>query len=164
MTTPAPTPTLPPTPRLAKDWIVEVDKSTTGTPDWTRVKAHTSINPTLETTKQDTTTFDSGMWKGFDWTTQIAWGLTGTVLRNQYADAEDPGQKIIRLAALPNEDGSPTVVHVRYYDAKGGPEAYEGFATVSWEPQSGGATDLQTANYTMSGGGERLDIANPLAG
>lgn len=160
----SPTPTLPPTPRLAKDWIVEIDTGTVPeTPAWIKVRGLTAFNPTLSPTTQDTTTFDSGMWKGFDWTTQLAWGITGTVLRSIYDDVEDPGQAAIREAALPDAvTGAPTVLHVRFYDSKGGAEAYEGYSSATWEPQSGGATDLQTANFTLSGGGERLEIASPV--
>lgn len=169
MTTPTPLASAP-IPELAKKWKVEVDAAIGGstTPDWKTLRGMNAFQPTLETQTIDTTDFESGQWKGADYPVQLAWGMQLTVQRKKYSDAnpsrEDPAQAILRKSVLPDPvTGQASLVHVRFYDRFGGPEAYEGWAAVKWEPQSGGPTDAYNVQITLSGGGERLEIANPVA-
>lgn len=155
-----------PVPDLAKKWLVRLcPDPTVGSPSWTPVLGLQSYTPRIDTTKQDTTTYDSGLWKGAQYPTQLGWGGSGTVLRNRVAAIEDPGQKMLRLAAVPaTSNALPVSLGVQIIDRFGGPdECTQGMATVTWEPQGGDATQLYTVNFTLDGDGFPAPIANPLA-
>lgn len=150
-----------PVPQLAKKWIVAV-RAATGTGTYTEVRALTQVQMTINYTEQDQTTYDDGMWSGGQFVTQLAWVVTGTAMRKLYAGTEDPGQQLIREAAVPIGNAQPRQLEVQVYDRFGGIEAYEGTVTVQWAPQGGSPTDLETAQFTMAGVGARNDITNPV--
>lgn len=150
-----------PTPQLAKKWIVAV-RPAGGVGTYTEVKALTQVQMTINYTEQDQTTYDDGMWSGGQFVTQLAWVVTGTAMRKLYAGAEDPGQQLIREAAVPIGNAQPRQLEVQVYDRFGGIEAYDGTVTVQWAPQGGVPTDLETAQFTMAGVGARNDITNPV--
>jgi hypothetical protein len=52
-------------------------------------------------------------------------------------------------------------LEVQVYDRFGGEEAYSGTVTCQWAPQGGSPTDLETAQFTLSGVGARASITNP---
>jgi hypothetical protein len=129
---------------------------------WVKVRAVNSFKRVRDNKMEDDSDFDSEGWTS-EMKTGMGWGIElglitkyGIVTRE-----EDPGQKILRLAS--DEFGPDSVVHVRYYDREGGPEAYEGYASVSWEPEDGGVTDLDKAKVKLSGQGKRTAIENPAA-
>lgn len=162
-----PAPTIAPTPQLAKKWIIAVRDAGTSDP-FVKVRALTQVQMTINYTEQDQTTYDDGMWSGGQFVTQLAWVVTGTAMRKTYApDAdtpgvEDDGQRTIREAAVPVGDEQPKQLDVQVYDRFGGAEAYEGTVTVQWAPQGGSPTDLETAQFTLTGVGARRDITNPV--
>jgi hypothetical protein len=154
---------------LARKFRVEVDTATvapgaTEAPDpvWTQVRGLTGVKPTMDNTTEDDSDFDSGDW-GSDVKTQIKWGLELDMARKRgvYTKNYDPGQELLR--GLGEETGPEATVHVRWYDRDGGPEAYEGYATVQWEDGDGGPTDLSSASATLAGQGRRNRIENPAA-
>lgn len=154
--------TSPGVPQVAKKWIIGVSATAPGT-TFTKVKGLTNVQLALDYTTQDQSDYDGGMWSGGPFTTQIAWSITGTAMRKNYAGAEDPGQAILRNAAVPVGEAQPTQIGVQAYDRFGGPEAYQGVCTVQWQPQGGSPTDLETVNFTLSGVGARASIANPVS-
>lgn len=112
---------------------------------------------------------DDGDFDGGGWTSSTAaarsWGGDGKFGRKEKASdatAYDPGQEILRKAALGL--GSANRVLVRIYEMEpGGPrvEAYQGYAAVTWSPDGGGMDALDTASFTLTGQGPRTDIAHP---
>jgi hypothetical protein len=155
-------PAAAPTPQLAKKWIIAVRTAGGQAADpYTKVKALTQVQMTINYTQQDQTTYDDGMWSGGQFVTQLAWEVTGTAMRKLYAGTEDPGQQMIREAAIPVGEAQPTQLEVQIYDRFGGVEAYSGTVTCQWAPQGGSPTDLETAQFTLSGVGARVTITNP---
>lgn len=151
----------------AAKWGVQVDTSVAQDGSaWTAIMGLTNVKPGLDQNLVDTSTYDdydltTGMsWKSQD-VTQLGWSLGLTFDRNKYSGSYDPGQEVLRAAH--DKGGSASTVHVRWFDRTGGPEAYEGFATVSWEEQGGATTDKSTVQSTVSGKGQRLSIDNPAA-
>lgn len=146
---------------LARKWRVDVNTGTTGTPVWVQVKGVTNFTPGLAPTMQATDDYDSDGWGG-DEKTMLKWSLAISLLRKGTDEATpDPGQEALRAKA--DQFGTAGRAHVRWYDRNGGPEAYEGFGNVSWEPGGGGTGDLEPVTVNVSGVGARTDIVNPAA-
>jgi hypothetical protein len=129
---------------------------------WVQVRGLTDLKPTINASLQDDSDYDSDGWAS-QTKTRLAWMLDLKVVRKVAVagGAEDPGQKILRLAGV--NFGTAGVVHVRWYDRNGTGEAYAGFAEVSWSPDGGGTDALDTASVSLTGKGARQDIANPVA-
>lgn len=129
---------------------------------WLQVRAVSGLKPTLDNTMEDDSDMDSDGWLSKT-KTAMGWALELDLLRKVgiSSNAYDPGQEIIRVAG--ESFGTAGVVHVRWYDRNGGPEAYEGYASVDWAPEGGKTTDLDKAKATLNGNGARLPITNPAA-
>lgn len=127
---------------------------------WVRVRAIAGLKPTIDSNMEDDSDYDGDGW-GSETKTGMSWALELDLLRKigVVSREPDPGQEIIRLAA--DQFGPDSVVHVRWFDRNGGPEAFEGYASVSWEPEGGGPTDLDKVSAKLSGQGARLAIENP---
>jgi hypothetical protein len=146
---------------LARKWRVDVNTGTTGSPVWVQVKGITNLTPGTPTTTQDSSDYDSDGW-GADEKTMLKWNLGLSLLRKGVDEATpDPGQEALR--EKDDQFGAAGTAHVRWYDRNGGPEAYEGFANVSWEPGGGGTADLESVTVNLTGKGARTSIANPAA-
>lgn len=152
---------------LNRKWYLDVDTSATSTPTWTGVFGIGEFQPTENLTLQDDGDFDSGGY-GSDTATEIKWGATCKLRRKATAaapDEYDPGQEALRLAG--SELGVENRVHVRFYEMNGadGPqvEAYEGYATVQWNPDGGDKAALSMVSVVLSGQGKRNAIAHPAA-
>lgn len=117
-----------------------------------------------EATTQDDSDMDGGGYKS-QTVTALTWGFDGKVLRKSrtnQAQAYDPGQEIIRKAAL--QLGSLAVIPFRYYELEpGGPrvEAYQGTAVPTWTPDGGNMESLDTAAISLTGRGLRQAIPHP---
>lgn len=147
---------------LARKFRVEVDTSATAVPAWLQIRAIQTIKPTINNTMVDDADLDSDGW-GSQAKTGMAWALELGLLRKVGISTSeyDPGQEAIRAAA--DAFGPDGVVHVRWYDRDGGPEAYEGYAQVGWSPNGGNVTALDIVAVTLSGQGARTPITNPVA-
>ncbi|QIM20541.1 hypothetical protein G7075_04310 [Phycicoccus sp. HDW14] len=128
--------------------------------DWVRVRAINSLKPTVDNKMEDDSDFDSDGWTS-EMKTGMGWALELGLLRKigVTTKAPDPGQEIIRNAA--DQFGPASVVEVRWFDRNGGVDAYQGFASASWEPDGGGTTDLDKVSAKLSGQGKRNKITNP---
>lgn len=146
---------------LARKWATDVNTGTTGSPVWTRVGAVQEFKPALDPNLEDDATYDEEGWgsstkTGLDWSLELK-----CIRRHDPTDVHDydPGQEKIRTASeLFGEDG---VVEVRWFDRFGGAEAYHGFAEVTWSPDGGNRTALETVSITLTGKGVRTAITNP---
>jgi hypothetical protein len=144
-------------------WKCDVDSSVgqDGT-GYIPIRGIVDFQPALNTTTQDDSDYDSGLW-GSDAKTQLKWQLT-TKLSPKRATGyvEDPGQKILRLAH--DQVGTAGTVRVRWYDRNGhGSEAYEGFGFVQWSDDGGNTQALRTVSVTIMGQGPRTHITNPIS-
>lgn len=117
-----------------------------------------------EATTQDDSDMDGGGFKS-QTVTALTWGFDGKVLRKSRtaaAQAYDPGQEIIRKAAL--QLGTAAVIPFRYYEMEpGGPrvEAYSGLAVPTWSPDGGNMESLDTVAISLTGRGARTTIPHP---
>jgi hypothetical protein len=145
---------------LARKWKLDVNTGTVASPVWTPVRAIGELKTTVESNMEDDSDYDSDGWAS-ESKTQMKWSLETKVLRKIGVTSSnyDPGQEALRQAA--DKFGSPGTPQVRWYDRDGGPEAYSGFASVSWEPEGGEAKDLDTVTIKLSGQGKRTLITNP---
>lgn len=144
---------------LARKWRCDVNTGTPAVPVWVQVRGVTNFTPGLSPTMQSSDDFDSDGW-GSDEKTMLKWNLAIALLRKGADETTpDPGQEALREKS--DQFGSAGVAHVRWYDRNGGPEAYEGFGNVSWEPGGGGTADLEPVTVNITGKGARTDITNP---
>jgi hypothetical protein len=145
---------------LARKFRVDVNTGTAAAPAWTQVRAISSLSPSIDSNMEDDSDYDSDGW-GSSVKTAMSWSLEMTLLRKVTVEgrAYDPGQEAIRVAA--DAFGPDSVVHVRWYDREGGPEAYSGYASVEWSPEGGEYTALDSASATLHGQGARTVITNP---
>lgn len=145
---------------LARKWKLDVNTGTVSVPVWTPVRAIGELKTTVESNMEDDSDYDSDGWAS-ESKTQMKWTLETKVLRKIGVTSSnyDPGQEALRAAA--DQFGSAGTPQVRWYDRDGGPEAYSGFASVSWEPEGGEAKDLDTVTIKLSGQGKRTLITNP---
>jgi IPT/TIG domain len=148
---------------LARKWKLDVNTGTVAAPVWTKVRGIGELKAQVEPNMEDDSDYDSGGWAS-ETKTQLKWSLETKVLRKKGVTTGnyDPGQEFLRAAA--DQFGSPGTPQVRWYTDDGGPEAYTGFASVSWEPEGGEAKDLDAVTIKMSGNGQRTTIANPVLG
>lgn len=148
---------------LARKWAIDIDTSATLTPTWTRLMGVTEFKPTADPNLEDDSTYDSEGW-GSSTKTALTWKNEIKVVRRHDPTDEtdyDPAQEALReMAELFGADG---VAHIRWYDREGGPEAYTGYAEVSWVPDGGPHTALETVVITLDGKGKRTAISNPNA-
>lgn len=144
----------------AVDISADGDANYTPGSAWVKVRAIAGLKPTLDSNMEDDSDYDGDGWAS-ETKTGMGWALEIDLLRKigVVSQAPDPGQEIIRLAA--DEFGPASIVHVRWFDRNGGPEAYQGYASASWEPEGGSSTDLDKASAKLSGQGKRNKITNP---
>lgn len=147
---------------LARKFKVEVNTGTTAAPTWTPVRAIADLKPAVETNLEDDSDYDGEGWAS-ETKTQLKWSLEIKVGRKIgfTTGVYDPGQEALRAAAT--QFGQGGTVELRWYDRNGGPEAYQGFGNVSWEPEGGDSKTLDMVTIKVSGSGERRDIVNPAA-
>lgn len=148
---------------LAKDWTLEVNTAADpAVPAWTKVRGLTKVAPTVSSTMQDDSDFDSGGW-GSDAVTQRKWQIACEGRRKRDAAAAgftaDPGQEFIRTAG--ELVGFDANVNVRCYRTDGAPDAFTGWASVDYSGGGGGTTDLEPLSFTLNGQGAKTVIANP---
>jgi hypothetical protein len=148
-------------------WYLDVNTGTDVTPVWVGVFGITEFKPTVDSSTQDDSDFDSDGW-GSDATTQRKWKNEGKAKRAAKAGSTppvyDPGQEVLRLAGA--AIGADNIVDCRWYEMEPeGPrvEAYRGKAAVGWVEDGGNASALSTATFTLNGRGKRDTITHPTA-
>ena len=146
---------------VASKFILKVDSSVGKDGSaFIPVRGMTDFKPSVATTTQDDSDYDSGVW-GSDAKTQLKWSNVLKLSRKRASGyVEDPGQKVLRLAH--DQVGDAGTVLVQWYDRNGhGSEAYQGFALVQWDDDGGPTSALSTVSVTLMGQGVRTPITNP---
>ncbi|MBE4783906.1 MULTISPECIES: phage tail tube protein [Streptomyces] len=148
---------------LAREWRVDVNMGTEEVPDWQLCPGVREFQHTAPPNIEDSSDYDSDGWAGNTKTAQ-SWALEMTIRRkaNKTVKVFHPVHEAIRLAA--DAYGEANLVHLRWYNREGLPEAYEGKAIPEWEPQGGEYTALGEVAVNFTGDGPRTTIDNPLAG
>jgi hypothetical protein len=149
---------------LSRKWVLEVNTGTVASPIWTTVKGlneytFTPGDPNLE----DDNVYEDLGFTGQTKTALSTKGEAKIMRRTLPTDVTtyDPGQEKLRV--LSNLLGPTGVAYCRTYDRDGGPEAYTFFAEVSWSPEGGSPTDLESITITLTGKGAPTLITNPNA-
>lgn len=146
--------------KLARRWALDLRSLSADTEEFTRVRGINSFQPGLEPNMEDTTDFDNEGWTSQEKTMQ-GWSLTVGFIEKVGTDesrAQDPGQAILEAAS--DQYGADSMVEARWYE-RNGELAYQGIASVQYEPQGGSPTDLSTVNVTLQGNGARNRIPHP---
>lgn len=150
---------------LNRKWFIDVDTAVPpGAATWIGVFGVQEFKLTMSADSQDTSDMSSG-YKS-DTITALSWGAEMKLIRKTQkttATAYDPGQELLRLAA--QGMGLANRVHVRFYEMNGatGPkvEAYDGYVSVTWEPDGGDMTAVDTVTVKLTGQGQRNTITHP---
>lgn len=146
---------------LARKWKIDVNSATVDSPSWTPVLGLMEFKPTVEPNLEDDSVYEDEGW-GSQTKTALNWKIEmKCVRRHDPADETeyDAGQEVLR--AKVTAFGASGRAHVRWYDRFGGPEAYSGFAEVTWTPDGGPHTALETVVIVLTGKGARTEITNP---
>lgn len=155
---------------LARKWCIDVDANDgVGSPSWIPLQGITNsvFNPD-NANMEDDSDFDSGGF-GSQTKTAASWTAQFTVARKPTAadaTAYDAAQEHFRTKSI-GQFGPANSVTVRIYEmTPAGPrvEAYTGKAAVSYQPQGGGNTALDTVQITLTGQGGLAAIAHPDTG
>lgn len=147
---------------LARRWRLEVDlsapKDGTG---YALCPAITEFKWTAEPNYEESTTYDTDGWEEHDKTAQ-GWEVEVKFNRKVSADstAYNPVHEALRTAFFAY--GEDSKVRIRFMDRNGLPEAYEGYALVTWEPSGGEANELDQVEVKLKGTGALTPITNPL--
>ncbi|GFH36637.1 phage tail tube protein [Streptomyces pacificus] len=147
---------------LAREWRLEVNMGTEETPDWQLCPGVREFQPASEPNIEDSSDYDSDGWAGNTKTAQ-SWELSVTIRRkaNKSVKVFHPVHEKIRLAHYAY--GAANLVHLRYMNRNGLPEAYEGKAIPNWQPSGGEYTALGETEITFTGDGPLTPITNPYA-
>jgi hypothetical protein len=149
---------------LARRWRLQIDMSSTQDgSDWQTVLGVTDFKPPApDPNIEDSSDYESGGWNGNTKTAQ-SWELSVTINRkiNDQVKVYHPTHEAFRQAAF--KFGSGSMVHLRWYDRDGLPEAYEGSGIVKFEYSGGEHTALDQVEITVTGDGELAMIDNPAA-
>ncbi|MEU5343004.1 hypothetical protein AB0I27_06705 [Streptomyces sp. NPDC050597] len=148
---------------LARRYRMEINTGTEATPAWTLCPGVQEFTPKVDPTTQDDSDYEAKGWKK-NTVTALAWSVEAKLLHKY-----DPAAKVFnpvheKLKKAAKSFGSAALVHLRYFDRNGAPDAHEGMATVKWEPDGSNDEDLESINLTLTGSGELEEITNPLAG
>ncbi|WP_406200162.1 phage tail protein [Streptomyces sp. NBC_01017] len=148
---------------LAREWRLEINMGTDEAPDWQLCPGVRAFQPASEPNIEDSSDYDSDGWAGNTKTAQ-SWEVTTTIRRkaNKTVKVYSPVHEAIRLAHFAYGDAN--LVHLRYMQRNGLPEAYEGKAIPTWAPAGGEYTALGEVEITFTGDGALTPIDNPLAG
>ncbi|MFJ7902373.1 phage tail tube protein [Streptomyces sp. NPDC096198] len=148
---------------LARRYRLELDMSSTGTPEWTLVPGITEFTPKVDPTQQDVSTYDTDGWVE-QAVTMLAWSIETSLAHRAHptTGAFNAAQEALRRAAM--SFGAKSYVRIRYYDRNGAADAQQGTALVTWEPDGGGPDEVDTIKVTFTGSGPLTEIANPAAG
>lgn len=147
---------------LARRWRLDVNIGTDVAPNWQLCPGITEFQPTMPPNIEDSSDYDGNGWMGNTKTGQ-SWEVAMTFNRkiNDVTEVYNAVHEFLRAAAF--AFGSASRVPVRFYDRNGLPEAYEGTALVTWEPQGGEYTALDQVSVTLTGDGQLNMITNPAA-
>lgn len=143
------------TSKLARRWALEVKPLGAEDTEFTRVRGINSFQPALDPNFEDSTDFDNDGWSSQEKTLQ-GWSLDIGYIEKTVATEDntpqDPGQAILEQAS--DKFGSDSMVTARWFERQG-ELAYEGNASVNFQPQGGSPTDLSSVNVTLQGNGPR---------
>ncbi|WP_282698203.1 hypothetical protein [Streptomyces sp. CC208A] len=146
---------------LARRWRMDINMGTDEAPDWQLCPGITEFQPQFPPNIENSSSYDSDGWAENTKTAQ-EWSVEATFNRKSSPDSTtySPVHEKLRIASF--SYGAASKVGVRWYDRDGLPEAYQGKAIVTWEPQGGEYTALDQVQTTLTGDGILNLIANPV--
>lgn len=112
-------------------------------------------NPTIQTA----TDYDTNGFETFEKTVTNG-QVTVKARRPVNAGAWDPGQELARIAGQ-FLFGTATRLYVRWYDRNNQPEAFTGYAIVSWSASKTGVADVEEITVVFKMDGTISPITNP---
>lgn len=152
------------TPANSYEFIVDIaiQPAGAGTPVWVNIPDITDWNPQHPPKTSNTTTYAH---KGGTSESKTGSDFSGEFnmlkIRDATGKAFQPGWQILKDAS--DAKGEANKILVRWYDAFGAPDAYQGKARVDRARVNTGTADNEWDKFTLTGDGSALPIANPLA-
>lgn len=145
---------------LARRFILEINMDDDDTPDWGAVYGMTAFMYKITPNIEDDADYDGEGWGDANKTGQD-WEVTASFKRKQDPDntSFSPVHERIRQHSVGYGDANKT--RLRFYDRNGLPEAYQGKAVPTWEPQNDEARDQDIVEVTWAGSGPLTAITNP---
>lgn len=148
---------------LNRKWYLDILDPDGAT--WLPVAGVQEFSDARDSTKQDSSDFDSAGFKSMTKTAE-AWKVEAKIRRGVLpADptSYDPGQELLRSRGQ-GKFGAAATIRCRFYEVTdGGPqvEAYEGLATIDWTPEGGSMDATSNVKVLFDGVGALVDITHP---
>lgn len=144
---------------LARNWGIQVNTGTSGSPVWEWISGITSFEAPVTKTRQEAGDINFGAWGG-QIATEMNWTATIGILPKLDAAGEpDPAVEYLRACGL--ETGVLGMAEIRYWRLDGHPHAYQGKGDVEFSLAGGDKTALYAANCTIAGYGGLVAIEKP---
>lgn len=146
-------------------WKWQVNMGTVAVPDWQDVKGLQEFAAPITPTDQEDNDYDADGWLG-DTRTARKWAINGKISyrKNTVTSVANAVHEYLRIAAS-KVDPEEGVIHTRWFDKFGGPQAHEGYGLVTWTPDGGSTVDLERVSLVVSPSATSpalVDIANPV--
>lgn len=150
---------------LSRKWVLEIDSTTTHVaPVWVQIKGMAELTvKEAEPNLEDDNVYEDAGYTGKT-KTALSWSADGKLMRRTLptdVTTYDPGQERLRIQG--RTLGPTGVGFFRVYDRDGGPEAWTGYGEITWDPEGGSPTDLESVSFTIDGKGAPTYITNPNA-
>lgn len=140
---------------------VQVDISTTSTPQWIFVNGLTNFEPTFKTKLEDDTDITSDGWDSSA-VAGNSFSVSFEGLVKGETDTEftpDPGMQF--LVAASQQTGSDAHVHMRYWRTDEVDQAHDFYAAVDASLKGGKPNELQKFSGSLTGRGKPSEITKP---
>jgi hypothetical protein len=126
---------------------------------WFPLLGKNDVQPTINPTKQDATTYESNGWGSMEITLQT-WSIVVKLFRISTGGVLNAAQQL--LVARIGQFGSNARIYVRWYDSTGRvDQSWSGLAIVEMANSKTGVADLDEDTFTFTGDGILTPIANP---
>lgn len=130
-------------------WRLQINMGSLAVPDWQNVIGLQEFADPITPTDQEDNDYDNEGWLG-DTRTALKWAINAKISyrKNTATSIANPVHEKLRLASkqIDPEEG---VIHLRWFDKTGGPQAFEGYGLVTWTPDGGTTVDLERISLVI---------------
>jgi hypothetical protein len=128
---------------------------------WFPLLGKNDVQPVINPTKQDATTYESNGWGSMEITLQT-WSIVVKLFRISTGGVLNAAQQL--LVGRIGQFGSNARIYVRWYDSTGRvDQSWSGLAIVEMANSKTGVADLDEDTFTFTGDGILTPISNPYA-
>lgn len=147
---------------VARRYLCDINMGTIAVPNWQPLLGREDFKVAQpRRTVEDESYDDAGAMRMA--ITGSSWKIETKIIHRRDVTTAlfNAAQEYLRTQSL-KFDAATAEIHVRWYDAQGRPEAFDGMALVEWSPDGGKAADRDLVKVVLTGQGAETAITNPL--